>query len=110
MKLKQLMNNFLQDFLNKEKIEFRDWNISVNNQEGYGDYSSNIALKLAKILKKSPIEIAKKIAGHENKTKNIFTISASEPGFINFHISDIYYQEILNQIINEAENFGKKKK
>ena len=110
MKLKQHMNNFLQDFLNKEKIEFRDWNISVNNQEGYGDYSSNIALKLAKILKKSPIEIAKKIAGHENKTKNIFTISASEPGFINFHISDIYYQEILNQIINEAENFGKKKK
>ena len=110
MKLKQHMNNFLQDFLNKEKIEFRDWNISVNNQEGYGDYSSNIALKLAKILKKSPIEIAKKIAGHENKTKNIFTISASEPGFINFHISDIYYQEILDQIINEAENFGKKKK
>ena len=110
MKLKQHMNNFLQDFLNKEKIEFRDWNINVNNQEGYGDYSSNIALKLAKILKKSPIEIAKKIAGHQNTTKNIFTISASEPGFINFHISDIYYQEILNQIINEAENFGKKKK
>ena len=110
MKLKQHMNNFLQDFLNKEKIEFRDWNISVNNQEGYGDYSSNIALKLAKILKKSPIEIAKKIAGHQNITKNIFTISASEPGFINFHISDIYYQEILDQIINEAENFGKKKK
>ena len=110
MKLKQLMNNFLQDFLNKEKIEFRDWNISVNNKEGYGDYSSNIALKLAKILKKSPIEIAKKIADHQNTTKNIFTISASLPGFINFHISDIYYQEILNQIINEAENFGKKKK
>tara|TARA_B100000927_G_scaffold194638_1_gene157051 strand:- start:362 stop:1984 length:1623 start_codon:yes stop_codon:yes gene_type:complete len=110
MKLKQLMNNFLQDFLNKEKIEFRDWNISVNNKEGYGDYSSNIALKLAKILKKSPIEIAKKIADHQNTTKNIFTISASLPGFINFHISDIYYQEILDQIINEAENFGKKKK
>ncbi len=110
MKLKQLMNNFLQDFLNKEKIEFRDWNISVNNKEGYGDYSSNIALKLAKILKKSPIEIAKKIADHQNTTKNIFTISASLPGFVNFHISDIYYQEILDQIINEAENFGKKKK
>ena len=110
MKLKQLMNNFLQDFLNKEKIEFRDWNISVNNKEGYGDYSSNIALKLAKILKKSPIEIAKKIADHQNTTKDIFTISASLPGFINFHISDIYYQEILDQIINEAENFGKKKK
>ena len=110
MKLKQLMNNFLQDFLNKEKIEFRDWNISVNNKEGYGDYSSNIALKLAKILKKSPIKIAKKIADHQNTTKNIFTISASLPGFINFHISDIYYQEILDQIINEAENFGKKKK
>lgn len=72
MKLKQHMNNFLQDFLNKEKIEFRDWNINVNNQEGYGDYSSNIALKLAKILKKSPIEIAKKNCWSSKYNKKYF--------------------------------------
>ena len=110
MKLNKLMNDFLQDYLDQNKVEFSDWSINVNNQEGFGDYSSNIALKLAKILKKAPIEIAKSIANHPNTSENVFTLSSSEPGFVNFHISNDYYLEILKQIISESENFGKKKK
>ena len=110
MKLKKLMHDFLQDYLDQNKIEFSEWSVNVNNQEGFGDYSSNIALKLAKILKKAPIEIAEKIAIHPNASENIFTLSASQPGFVNFHISNDYYLKILKQIINESENFGKKKK
>ena len=110
MKLKKLMNDFLQDYVKQNKIEFSEWSINVNNQEGFGDYSSNIALKLAKILKKSPIEIAKDITNHPNVSGNIFTLSASKPGFVNFHISNDYYLKILKQIINESENFGRKKK
>ena len=110
MKLNKLMNDFLQDYLDQNKVEFSDWSINVNNQEGFGDYSSNIALKLAKILKKAPIEIAENIAIHSNASENVFTLSASQPGFVNFHISNDYYLKILKQIINESENFGKKKK
>ena len=110
MKLKKLMHDFLQDYLDQNKIEFSEWSVNVNNQEGFGDYSSNIALKLAKILKKAPIEIAENIAIHPNASENVFTLSASQPGFVNFHISDDYYLKILKQIINESENFGKKKK
>ena len=110
MKLKKLMHDFLQDYLDQNKIEFSEWSVNVNNQEGFGDYSSNIALKLAKILKKAPIEIAENIAIHPNASENVFTLSASLPGFVNFHISNDYYLKILKQIINESENFGKKKK
>ena len=110
MKLNRLMDDFLQDYLDQNKVEFSDWSINVNNQEGFGDYSSNIALKLAKILKKAPIEIAKSIANHPNTSENVFTLSSSEPGFVNFHISNDYYLKILKQIISESENFGKKKK
>jgi arginyl-tRNA synthetase len=110
MKLKKLMNDFLQGYLKQNEIEFSEWSVNVNNQEGFGDYSSNIALKLAKILKKAPIDIAKNIINHPNVSGNIFTLSASQPGFVNFHISNDYYLKILNQIINESENFGKKKK
>ena len=110
MKLKKLMHDFLQDYLDQNKIEFSEWSVNVNNHEGFGDYSSNIALKLAKILKKAPIEIAENIAIHPNASENVFTLSASQPGFVNFHISNDYYLKILKQIINESENFGKKKK
>ena len=110
MKLKKLMHDFLQDYLDQNKIEFSEWGVNVNNQEGFGDYSSNIALKLAKILKKAPIEIAENIAIHPNASEDVFTLSSSQPGFVNFHISNDYYLKILKQIINESENFGKKKK
>ena len=110
MKLKKLMHDFLQDYLDQNKIEFSEWGVNVNNQEGFGDYSSNIALKLAKILKKAPIEIAENIAIHSNASENVFTLSASQPGFVNFHISNDYYLKILEQIISESKNFGKKKK
>lgn len=110
MKLKKLIHDFLQDYLDQNKIEFSEWSVNVNNQEGFGDYSSNIALKLAKILKKEPIEIAENIAIHPSASENIFTLSASQPGFVNFHICNDYYLKILKQIINESENFGKKEK
>ena len=61
-------------------------------------------------MKKAPIEIAKSIANHPNTSENVFTLSSSEPGFVNFHISNDYYLKILKQIISESENFGKKKK
>ena len=110
MNLKKLMHDFLQDYLNQNEIEFLEWRVNVNNQEGFGDYSSNIALKLAKILKKAPIEIAENIANYPNTSEDVFTLSASQPGFVNFHISNDYYLKILKQIINESENFGRKKK
>lgn len=110
MKLKKLIHDFLQDYLDQNKIEFSEWSVNANNQEGFGDYSSNIALKLAKILKKAPIEIAENIAIHPSASENVFTLSASQPGFVNFHICNDYYLKILKQIINESENFGKKEK
>ena len=61
MNLKQVMNGFLRDYLKENDIQFEDWSINVNNQDGFGDYSSNIALKLTKQLKQSPISIAESI-------------------------------------------------
>ena len=109
MKLKQLMNDFLRDYLKENDIKFEDWSINVSNQDSFGDYSSNIALKLTKQLKESPIKIANSIANHKNNSSKIFTISASKPGFINFHISNDYYLKVLDQILKEGENFGRKK-
>ncbi len=110
MNLNESMKNFIQDYLDKNKIDFNDWNINPNLQKGFGDYSSNIALKLAKLLKKSPLEIAEEIAHHNNINKEVFDLSASKPGFVNFHISNKYYIGILDKILEQKKNFGKHKK
>ena len=59
------------------------------------DYSSNIALKLAKDLHKAPMEIANEIA-HKISAK------VSAPGFLNFTLPDEY---LAAQIKNLSTNF-----
>ena len=110
MKLNELMESFIKDYLKENKINFSDWNINPNAQKGYGDYSSNIALKLTKELKRSPIEIAEEIVCHDYSTEEIFSLSASKPGFVNFHVSNKYYNKVLNQILIEKDFFGREKK
>ena len=110
MKLDELMENFIQEYLDKNKIDLDDWSINQSTQKGFGDYSSNVALKLTKLLKKSPLEIAEEIAHHNNINKEVFDLSASKPGFVNFHISNKYYIGILDKILEQKKNFGKHKK
>lgn len=54
------------------------------------DYSSNVALRLAKDLHKNPMEIAEEISG---KTDDAF---ATKPGFVNFKLSDGFLREKIN--------------
>ena len=55
------------------------------------DYSSNAALKLAKELHKSPMEIAGEI---KNKLENV---EISAPGFLNFILSDEYVSREISK-------------
>lgn len=59
------------------------------------DYSSNIALKLAKDLHKSPMDIAKEIAEKVDA-------EVSAPGFINFILTD---EDLSAQIVKLNKNF-----
>lgn len=103
------INTFIRNYLIEKKIDFEDWSISSNSNKEFGEFSSNLALKLAKHLKKSPIEIAQNIVKENEAVSEIFTLSASAPGFINFHISNQYYYTVLKKILQEDENFGKKR-
>ena len=73
----------------------------------FGDFSSSIPLILAKIHKKSPIDIAHQIRDEIILSDNIIEkITATDPGFINFKISKKYYYSVLEEILNKND-FGK---
>ena len=103
------INTFIANYLIEKKLDFDDWTVNQNTNKDFGEFSSNLALKLAKHLKKSPIEIAENIVKESAGVSEIFKLSASAPGFINFHISDQYYYTVLKKILKEGENFGKKR-
>lgn len=77
--------------------------------EAHGDYSTNLALSLAKKEGKNPKEIADKLANELQKdtelTKIVSKIEVKDPGFINFFISESALFEELNKAIRD-ENYG----
>lgn len=72
-----------------------------------GDYSSNIALKEAKILKENPMNIANKIKENIEHDDVIEKIEIAQPGFINFFISKKYLFDNIKKVLEEKDNYGK---
>lgn len=100
--IEKLINKSLKEL----KIEAFDFLVEVPAEKSNGDYSTNIAMILAKQVKKSPIEIAKDIK--DNIKSNIFKkIEVAGPGFINFYLSDRYLQKQVVEILKKKQEFGK---
>ena len=76
----------------------------------FGDFSTNLALKLSKILKRPPKMIAdeivaclqKEIAGSELK-KLVTQIKVEGAGFINFYLKNDYFYAQLKTIIAQGQ-------
>ena len=88
--------------------EYDNVNFSVEQSKpGFGDITCNAAFLLAKRLKKSPFEIAEKIASHYKIAPNseIKSVIAHTSGNLNFEIN---YHFFNNQIISSSlnDNYG----
>ena len=72
----------------------------------HGDYSTNIALQLTKILKKNPREIAQLIIEKVGLNSSIDRLEIAGPGFINFYLSSAGKSSIINSIFSQSTNYG----
>src|SRR3990167_9944142 len=92
----------------KEDVEIE---VFTPENENFGHYSTNIALKLAKFRQENPIEIANGIVKSlQPKVLDFFgKIEVSPPGFINFWLSEKTLQNELKEILKNKKNYGKLK-
>ncbi len=73
-----------------------------------GDYSTNCAMQLAKILKMSPRNIAEEIVKKIDKeVYYIERIEIAGPGFINFYMNNNYLTKIVKEVITLGNEYGK---
>lgn len=91
-----------------KKILGESAEVEIPADKKYGDYSTNVALVLAKKESKNPMDVAREM---ELRIKNyklgIFDkIEVAAPGFINFFISKEYLQKELKKILKEKEKYG----
>ena len=95
--------------LNELSIEFNLESIVVEvpKKREQGDFSTNIAMQLTKILKDNPRNIAEKIVEVLSKNTNeIKTIEIAGPGFINIYLNDEYVFSGISNVIKQGENYG----
>jgi arginyl-tRNA synthetase len=108
--MQQEIKNLIKDALKNLNIEVS--NIVLEHPEDFknGDYSTNVALVIAKSIGRNPKELAEKIVAEIirlNVDKNIEKVEIAGAGFINFYLSRKFFSRSIEEILNKAENFGK---
>jgi arginyl-tRNA synthetase len=105
--LQKILSNAIKSAFDYD-IEPSSIELSNSNDEKFGDYACNVALKLAKELGKNPREIATTINNQQlTINKIIEKIEIAGPGFINIFLKKEYFIENLTTILNEKYDYGK---
>ena len=95
--MQDLKTTLTQFIANTLDLKEKDIQLTYPKYAHFGDYATSIALRLAKQIKKPPIQIAQEFADTLNKAKPplVDKIEVQKPGFINIFLN---YGYILNQL------------
>ena len=75
--------------------------------EANGDWASTVAMRSAKLARKNPREVAQIIVDHLPENDMIAEISIAGPGFINIRLSNATLQNVIRDIREAKEGYGK---
>ena len=108
MSIKQKIQGIIKTSLDNNNIDFDLDKIVIETPKDTknGDYSTNVALLLTKILKDNPMNIASKIVSGIND-ESIEKVEVAPPGFINIYLTKKVLLDEINKIITEDRNYGK---
>lgn len=72
----------------------------------FGDFACNIAMLLAKPLKRAPRDVATLLVEVLADVPGITKIDIAGPGFMNFYLAESNQQQIVVDILKQGETFG----
>jgi len=96
----------------KQITDFPDSSIIVIDRPkiiSHGDFSTNLCLILSKKLKKSPRDVAAIVLKKIPPSDLISKIEIAGAGFLNFFLSSKANNEIINNVLNLKDTYGKNK-
>ena len=76
-------------------------------QAQHGDYASNIALQLAKVLQRPPRDIAKQIVAALPQSPQLDKAEIAGAGFINLYLKREFKQQAVHRILRAGTQYGR---
>ena len=76
-------------------------------QAAHGDFACNLAMQLARALKRNPREIAQLLLGEIPPSPFVARAEIAGAGFINFHLLPSAKLDVVRRILEQGENFGR---
>lgn len=90
------------------EAEMPPFNVEIPQDRANGDYSVNAAFVGAKVFRTAPIKIAQTIQKYIDLGDSYFSeCSVAGAGFINFRLNDKFYADILADVLEKGEDYGK---
>ena len=81
--------------------------LEIPKEKAHGDYSTNMAMQLARVAKKAPRAIAEELIAQFDRSKaSIEKIELAGPGFINFYMNNSYLTDLIPTILQAGEKYG----
>ena len=90
-----------------EEYDASSINIEIPKDKSHGDYSTNIAMQLTRVLHRNPREIAQAIMdAFSTEDAKVEKMEMAGPGFINFFMKNDALTSIIKEVLSEKENYG----
>lgn len=80
--------------------------VDPGRHDAHGDYGSPVCLGLARILHRSPLEIAQIVASYIPEVAYVSQIEVASPGFVNFTLDEGWLARQVSEILTEGEAWG----
>lgn len=109
--VKETVMNALGRLVAEGKIEavpLPAFNVESPADVSHGDFSCNAAMASAKALRNNPRAIGQMIADAAVLDGTVFEkIEVAGPGFLNFFISPLWFNETVGEVISSGSDYGK---
>jgi len=81
--------------------------VEATKDKKNGDFASNVAMVLAKPLQKNPRDIANSIIQALPESAYFTKVDIAGPGFINFFLSPSAFYEVVKEILQAKNHYGR---
>ncbi len=101
------LKNIVSDALENVGLVSAQIDFEHPSDISHGDYSTNVAMLLAKDAGKSPRNIAEDIVRNIKVNSDIEKVEIAGPGFINFYLSRTFFRDSIRGVLLKNDDWGK---